>query len=94
MDGFLLNIPTFIVLSKKHWENGTRTETLFSILQGMGVLYFNPRELASFFNEQGDDVLTWWSQDEIQQKRREVLAEYCVVRKDPIFEVIFDELRL
>ena len=94
LDGFLLNIPTFLLFEKHSWGDNENTKELFGKLEKMGVLFYSADALADHLNNNYTTVMKWWHSEKNQAGRQEILDEFCSVKSSNTLVTAFEALKV
>lgn len=82
LEAFAANKPTLLYWNPDSWLMNEHANIYFDKLRSAGILFDTPEEAADAITHRYEDPLEWWSQDNVQKIRAEVLNKYGWGTKD------------
>jgi putative transferase (TIGR04331 family) len=79
----LINGPTFLLFSKKHYMDSKINEKFMNILFQNKLAFSDGKDLANHINEIENDILNWWQQPKIQKAIDLFIQNTNIYNKNP-----------
>jgi putative transferase (TIGR04331 family) len=84
IESIALGVPTIIFWDKSIVWMRSEAETVFNLLEEVGVFHRTPESAASFINSIWDDVDGWWSSPATLEARKHFTDQYARTVSHPI----------
>ena len=66
LETFNLNLPTILIFNKSYCRIRKKSLKYFKLLEEAKILFYNPKEAASFINKNYNNIDEWWNSKKVQ----------------------------